>query len=164
MIDKIKITHAMVIVGTNELDFDLIEQWCGINVHLQRLMEYAYGLWVDKDFWLHYDDDHFAAIVHIIKNVPPTFRANDVFDEESMDNVCTLIDYIEEKKAKHDPMKVIKKHFFDFVKDETGDELNDYEIKRWIVDYISCLEENSVHQPDDVWTEFMNHKIKEQLE
>ena len=71
---------------------------------------------------------------------------------------------MESKRKQSDPMKVIKKHFFDFVKDETGDELNDHEIKRWILDYISCLEENSVHQPDDVWTEFMNHKIKEELE
>ena len=67
-------------------------------------------------------------------------------------------------KKEYGPMKAIKRHFFDYVKDETGDELNDGEIIRWIVDYIGYLEEKSVHQPDDAWTEFMNHKIKEELE
>ena len=100
MIDKMKISHAMIVVGENGLDYDVIELWCHINVHLQRLMEYAYGLWVDKDLWLHYDDDHFPAIEHIIKTMQPTFKANDAFDEESMDNVCTIIDYIREKRVK----------------------------------------------------------------
>ena len=66
-------------------------------------------------------------------------------------------------KKEYDPMEAIKNHFFDYVKNETGDELNDGEITRWILDYIGYLEEKSVHQPDDAWTEFMNHKIKEEL-
>jgi hypothetical protein len=100
MINKMKISHAMIVVGENGLDYDIIELWCRMNTNFQRLMEYAYGLWVDKDLWLHYDDDHFPAIEHIIKNVPSAFKPDDTFDEETMDNVCTIIDYIREKGAK----------------------------------------------------------------
>jgi len=101
MIDKIKISHALIVVGENGLDFDMIEMWCRMNNDFQRLMEYAYGLWVDKDLWLHYDDDHFPAILHIVKTVPPLFKPDDTFDEETMDNVCTIIDYIQEERARN---------------------------------------------------------------
>jgi len=100
MINKIQLTHKPVMLG--DLDYDIIVDYNAINDNLQRLMEFAYGLYVDQNLCLHYDDDHFPAIVHIIKTVPCLYLPNDTFDEESMDHVCTLIDFVEAERAKHD--------------------------------------------------------------
>jgi len=98
MINKIQLTHKPVMLG--DLDYDIIVDYNAINDNLQRLMEFAYGLYIDQNLCLHFNDDHFPAIEHIIKTVPCLYQPDDTFDEESMDHVSTLIEFIEQERAK----------------------------------------------------------------
>jgi hypothetical protein len=100
MIDKIQLTHKPIIIG--DLEYDIIDDYHAINDNIHRLMEFAFGLYVDQNLCLHFNDKHFPTIEHIIKSVPCLYQPDDMFDEESMDNVCTLIEFIQqERKARN---------------------------------------------------------------
>ena len=78
----------------DDLPTNLIQCYNAINKHVRRLLKCAYALYIDEHNVLHADDAYYSAIVHIIITVPPLYVADDVFDEESLDNVCTLLDYL----------------------------------------------------------------------